>query len=91
MKNITQVEIFIIPQSLSLIGFGTCVAYGSLRLSGLALHSTREGGIRIVFPAKRLGQNMQFYVQPLNEEITKEINEAFNNKARELGLFNYEA
>lgn len=89
--TIDSINIFPIPQkesSPSLVGFGSCIVNNCLRLSGLALHITREGKLKIVWPAKSVGRGFVFYNQPLSSEVSEKFRLAFENKATEVGLFN---
>jgi len=86
--EISEVQIFPIRQQGTLVAFGSFLANNSLRISGIALHTSRKGELRIVFPAKRVGNGYVYYCQPLSQEINKEIELAFEEKAKEIGLFN---
>jgi len=86
--NISEINIFPIAQKESLLGFGSFLINNCLRISGVALHTTTKGRIKLVFPAKRLGSGYQFYCQPTDKETYELIRNKFEEKAKEIGLFN---
>jgi len=83
----SEVQIFPIRQQGTLVAFGSFLANNSLRISGIALHTGKEGKLRIVFPAKKVGNGYVYYCQPLNQEIKRQIELVFEEKAKEVGLF----
>ena len=85
--EINNIQIFPIRQEGSLMAFGSFES-GCLRISGIALHTKKDGGLRSVFPAKRVGSGYVYYCQPLNQETSEEVDTAFEEKAKEIGLFN---
>ena len=85
--EISEVQIFPIRQTASLVAFGSFSANNFLRISGLGIHTTKDGKLRIVFPAKRVGNGYVYYCQPLNKEVSEKIELAFFEKAKEIGLF----
>jgi len=86
--KISEINIFPIAQRESLIGFGSFLFGDCLRISGIALHATTTGRIKLLFPAKKLGSGYQYYAQPINNETYELIRTAFEEKAEEIGLFN---
>ena len=85
--EISEVQIFVIRQTDTLLGFGNLTIDNFIRISGLGIHTTKEGGLRVVFPGKSVGSGFVYYVQPINEEAKKQIEKAFEEKAKEIGLF----
>lgn len=79
-------EIFPIAQEGTLIGWGSCEINGLIRLSGIALHITKEGKLKINFPAKKVGKGLSFYFQPLNPDMAEKFRLSFKEKAKEVGL-----
>ena len=85
--KISEINIFPIAQRETLLGFGSFVINNRLRISGIALHSTTEGRIKLVFPAKKIGSGYHFYCRPTNTETYEFIRSKIEEKAKELGLF----
>lgn len=75
------------PSSSSLIGFGSCIVNGSLRITSIGLHISPEGGLNpLNWPTKKVGNGYVFYAQPLNEEIAELFRVAFEEEAKKCGL-----
>jgi len=92
MKNqqikISNINIFPVAQQETLLGFGSCVVNEVLRISGIALHTTLQGQLKICFPAKKISRGLTFYIQPLDSETSELFRSAFEEEAKKVGLFN---
>jgi len=74
------------PTSKGLIGFGACTFADSLALNDIALYTKPDGsGIRCLYPIKKLlnGKVINIFC-PLNAQIGKELEDAFNKKVKEI-------
>ena len=87
---IDNLNIFPLPQRESLVGFGNCEVNHSFRISGLALHIEKNGKLKIVWPAKRVGQGFVFFCSPLSREVSEEFRSAFEKKQKKLVCLIYE-
>ena len=85
--KIKNIQIRILPQRDSLLGFCSFEIFDMFRVSGCALHTKRDGGIKILFPAKKVKESLQFYFQPLSPEIHEIIQRKVEERVKELGFF----
>ncbi len=73
------------PNEKGLIGFASCLFDGKLSLNSIAVYTTLNGDIRLVFPNKLLPNSKEislFY--PINAETYNLIKEAVVKKIEEL-------
>ncbi len=68
------------PTEKGLIGFASCL-FGTLSLNSIAIYSTPEGDIRLLFPDKTLmnGKRLQCFY-PINDETYQTIKVAIKHK-----------
>jgi len=86
MEQIKDVQITPINPQGSLIAFGSCLL-GNLFIGHIAIHNKPDGSIRLVFPARKVKEkNLQVFY-PTTEELNKLLTEAFEEKLKELNLF----
>lgn len=88
MENeISEVNIVPIRSEGSLIGFGNCI-FNNLCLTSIAIHQRKDGsGIRLVYPARKKGDRELHYFYPIKAELNNALTEAFQEKIKELNLF----
>jgi DNA-binding cell septation regulator SpoVG len=86
-KEILEVNITPINPKGSLLAFGSCVL-NNLCLTSIAIHQRKDGkGIRIVYPARKVGDKNFNYFYPIKAELNNALTEAFDKKIKELKLF----
>ena len=74
------------PTSKGLIGFGSCTFSDCLALNDIALYTKPDGsGTRCLYPVKKLlnGKVINIFC-PLNKEVGKELEDAFNRRIEEI-------
>jgi len=86
MELISEVTFYPIrPTDKGLIGFASCLFDNKLHLDSIAIYTTPDGDIRLVFPNKVLPNSKEislFY--PIDQETYELIKEAVSNKIEEL-------
>ena len=71
MKNLTISEIQIVPIKPinGLVGFCSFVLFESIFCGSVAIYTRRDGGYRLVYPTKKLGQTNINLFHPISNEI----------------------
>ena len=85
--SISEIEIVILPSFKGgLIGFGSLLLGGKLKIGNLAIRNRLNGGpLRVVYPGKKLSDGRHVYsVCPIESGLAKAIEEAFTDKYQEL-------
>lgn len=73
------------PTEKGLIGFAACLFDGKLSLQSIAVYTTPEGDIRLVFPNKLLPNSKEINIfYPVNHETYESIRVAVVKKIKEL-------
>ena len=85
-KLISEVTFYPIrPTEKGLIGFASCLFDSKLSLQSIAVYTTLEGDIRLVFPNKLLPNSKEVNIfYPVNHETYESIKEAVAKKIEEL-------
>jgi len=87
--KIDKVSISVIAQRGSLIAFGQ-FQYGDMFCGSIGIHLKADGHLNLSFPSRKLAdKNIQHYF-PLTEELKQELTKAFEEKAKEIKLLDYE-
>lgn len=86
--KITEVEIVPVKPDAGLIAFASCVVDDSLYLGSIAVFTRLNGGYRLVFPTKKIGQRNL----PLHHPISRSASEALEREitTRVSELFDYQ-
>lgn len=83
--NVSEVQITPVKPADGLVAFASCVINGQLYLGSLGVHQRLDGtGYRITYPTKKIGTRQLNYYHPLNKEMGIAIEQAINDKCREL-------
>ena len=83
--NVSEVQITPVKPVDGLVAFASCVINGQLYLGSLGVHQRLDGtGYRITYPTKKIGTRQLNYYHPLNKEMGIAIEQAINDKCREL-------
>lgn len=82
---IEKVEIVPVKPNNGLISFASLLLNGNLYLGSIGVFKRRDGsGCRILFPTKKGGQQQLCVYHPTNEKLSKEIELAVCERAREI-------
>ena len=74
--SVTEVQIFPCKLLDGFVGFASCVIDGWLFLAGIAIHAKLTGGIRLVFPTKRLANSTELSLyHPISRRATERLTE----------------
>ncbi len=82
--NISEIEITPIKPQNGLIAFASCVIDNKLYLSSIAIHTRLEGGFRLSYPTKKIGERSLDIYHPINRETGKAIETAIITQYNEL-------
>jgi DNA-binding cell septation regulator SpoVG len=83
--RISQVEIIPFRPKAGHLGFASCVINNQFYLSDIAIFSRPQGGIRLAFPVKRLGNGVTVDIfKPLNQTVVSTIEAAVAEKYEKL-------
>ena len=84
-KSICEIQIIPIKPQNGLIAFASVVFEDSLYLGSIGVHKKLNSvGYRLTYPTKRVGDRDINIYHPINREISKAIEEAIINKAKEV-------
>lgn len=76
MTKVSEAQFIPIQPQDGLIGFASIVWDKSIKLSGIGVHTTLDGDIRLVYPKGKLG----LITFPINKEAGKLIKNCIKNK-----------
>lgn len=82
--KIKRVEIVPIRPFEGLIAFANVVLEEGLYLGSIGVHRKLDGGFRITFPSKKVGEANLCIYHPINREVSKEFETAICSKAEEM-------
>ena len=82
MKKISEIQIKVVKPKDGLIGFASFVLDEKLYLSSIGVFSKINGGYRITFPTKKVGNSDLNIFHPITEKLGKEIEEAIIEKTK---------
>lgn len=82
--KIKRIEIVPIRPFEGLIAFANVILEEGLYLGSIDVHRKLDGGFRITFPSKKVGEANLCIYHPLNPEVSKEFEMAICSKAEEM-------
>lgn len=82
--KIKRVEIVPIRPCEGLIAFANIVLEEGLYLGSIGVHRKLDGGFRITFPTRKVGETNLCIYHPLNPIVSKEFETAICSKAEEV-------
>lgn len=82
--KIKRVEIVPIRPFEGLIAFANVVLEEGLFLGSIGIHRKLDGGFRITFPSKKIGETNLCIYHPMNPEVSKEFETAICSRAEEV-------
>ncbi len=71
------------PQD-GLVAFASCVIEGALYLGSIAVYTRPDGGYRLVYPTKKIGDRNLPIHHPINRNTGEEIEEAVISRLRDV-------
>jgi DNA-binding cell septation regulator SpoVG len=84
-SHISDVNIHFIKPVGSLIALASLTIFNNtLFISSIGVHRKLDGGLRLTFPTKKVGnQNFEVY-HPINRQLSQEIEDAIFTEVKEL-------
>jgi DNA-binding cell septation regulator SpoVG len=82
--KIKRIEIVPIRPFEGLIAFANVVLEEGLYLGSIGVHRKLDGGFRITFPTRKVGEANLCIYHPMTPEISKEFETAICSKAEEV-------
>ncbi|MFH1827030.1 MAG: hypothetical protein ABH812_01180, partial [bacterium] len=73
MRDITEIQIVPIKPINGLVGFASFVLRGDLYLSSIGIITRPEGGYRLLYPTKKVGERNINIFYPINKWFAQEI------------------
>ncbi len=74
--KITEVTIIMIKPRNGLVALATCVIDEKLYLGSIGIYTKLQGGYRLTYPNKKLGENAINIFHPINKETGEAIEKA---------------
>lgn len=78
--NISEIQIVPIKPINGLIGFTSFVLDNSLYLGSIGIYTRPEGGYRLTYPTKKVGNRNINIFHPINKEFADEIEKVIISK-----------
>jgi len=73
MKQISEIQITPVKPKNGLIGFCSFILYEGIYCSSVAIFTRQNGGIRLVYPTKKIAIKDISIFYPINKEVGKSI------------------
>lgn len=73
---VSEVQITTIRPARGLIGFASFVLYGTIYCSSVGIHTRMNGGYRLTYPYRKIGNRDVHVFCPLNKQVGDEIEQA---------------
>lgn len=82
--TISEVQIVPVKPQDGLVGFASCVLAECYYIGSIAIYTRLDGGFRLVYPSKKLGERNLHYHHPINREMNRAIEEAVMERAKSI-------
>lgn len=82
--KISEINIVPVKPNNGLIGFVSCVLDDSYYIGSIAIYTKLDGGYRLLFPTKVLGDSQLHYHHPITKEMGEELKKAILEKVENL-------
>lgn len=82
MSQISEVQVKVVKPKDGLVGFASLVLNNEIYLSSIGVFSRLNGGYRITYPTKKVGESDLNIFHPITEELSKQIETAIVGKAK---------
>jgi len=89
--KVSDIQIVPIEPRDGLVGFASCLINHSIKLGDIAIHTKRQGGYRLVFPAKKIEGQYIYYHQPISEPAYQLLESRICDKYKQIIEKGYEA
>ncbi len=84
MHTITEIQITLVKPNDGLLGFASFVLDGNLYLGSVGIFTKLEGGYRLVYPTKKVGNTTLNIFHPINKAFAKLLESEVINKFEEV-------
>lgn len=88
-RSISEIQIIPIKPINGLVGFASFVFEKSVYFGSIGIYTRPQGGYRLVYPTKKLGDKNINIFYPINKDISQLIEEKVIEKVNEI-LIDYE-
>lgn len=82
--KISEINIVPVKPNNGLIAFASCVLDNSYFIGSIAVYTKLDGGYRLLFPAKTLGDSQLHYHHPITKEMGEELKEAILERVQKI-------
>ncbi len=82
--KVSEVQIVPVKPDDGLVAFAACVIDDSFYLGSIAIFTRLDGGYRLVYPTKKIGNRHLHYHHPISKEASKAIEDAIQTRVQEL-------
>ncbi len=82
--KISEIQIVPVKPQDGLIGFASCVLDNCYFIGSIAIYTRLDGGHRLVYPSKKLGERNMHFHHPINHEANKAIEDAVLERVRSI-------
>lgn len=82
--QISEIQIIPIKPQSGLVGFASCVIDNWLYLGSIGIMTRLDGGYRLTYPTKTVGNNSLNVFHPINKKVGTEIEDVITNKYEEV-------
>lgn len=84
MQKITEIQITPVKPNNGLVAFATCVIDNSIYLGSIGILTRLEGGYRLTYPIKIVGNKQVNIFHPINQETGRILEEKIVNRYKEV-------
>lgn len=84
MNSVSEVQLKIVKPKDGLLAFANLVLDKKIYLSSIGVFSKLEGGYRITYPTKKVGNTDLHIYHPITKELSQEIEGAIISKVKEV-------
>jgi len=72
-KIISEIQVTPVKPKDGLIAFASFILFGSIYCSSVAVYTRPNGGVRLVYPARKVGDKQVSVFYPINSQIGSKI------------------
>ena len=81
---ISEINIVPVKPDAGLIAFASCVIDDSYYLGGIAIFTRLNGGLRLVYPTRKVGDRHLHLHHPISQEMGRAMDDAILGRAVEV-------
>lgn len=82
--TISEINIVPVKPQDGLIAFASCVLDGSYYLGGIAIFTRLSGGLRLVYPTRKVGERHMHVHHPISQGMGRAMDDAILRRAEEV-------